>query len=151
MAPRPRLPQLLDAESHASLAELVNGKTDDPLTVENSDAYALGLLGLTDANTAAQWYALIRRMTGSHDGRPKKRHGYRNKAITRTDSEDFQTFRDMESAGLVMLGADTGTADLTYHATPAGCRFAGLHPAAIDRATGAQPKPARGSSLDVYA
>jgi len=152
MEPRPRLPQLLDTATQTSLAELFTGEDAEPLTVPNSDAYALALCGLADSERAARWQHLIRQMTGSQPDTAKKHHGVRNHCVVSIDGADLANFRDMESAGLVMLGADTPhSTDLTYHATPSGCDFAGLHPAAVKRATGAQPKPTRGGTLDVYA
>tara|TARA_R110000824_G_scaffold89877_1_gene219953 strand:+ start:2265 stop:2720 length:456 start_codon:yes stop_codon:yes gene_type:complete len=122
------------------------------LSVGNSDAYSLGLCAIASAQRGVHWQYLIRCTTGSETGTKRKHHGTRNSFACDAESEHAEHFRDMHAAGFMIEVTDTDTnpeAQQTYHATPAGCRWAGLHPAAVTRATGAQPLPITGRKIDV--
>ena len=108
----------------------------------------MGLCAVADAQRASVWHALIRRMTGSQPGSRKKDHGCLNRYVCAVDGDNAPRFSEMESVGFMIRGASDTPFQQTYHATPAACRWAGLHPAAVTRATGAQPLPITGGRID---
>lgn len=79
-----------------------------------------------------KWRELIEHMTGS--GQNKKSSGFRNYFCAEISGEDYSDMTNMCSAGLVIAGRKINdNRDQYFHATLAGCEFAGLSKAAIKR------------------
>lgn len=58
---------------------------------------------------------------------PREKRGYRNRYIAnRHDSRTMGALRELELLGLMVRRPDTGAELLSFNATEAGCRAAGL-------------------------
>jgi hypothetical protein len=85
-----------------------------------------------------EWVGKLVHMLGAGPEIKRKERGYRNRFYAAYGSNDFETLKEMETAGLVIAGrideASHGRRFQWFSATKAGCVAAGLHPAAIKRA-----------------
>lgn len=78
---------------------------------------------------------LIQHMTGAIPTNQKSKHGFRNHFCAEIGYTDYDDMLLMVGAGLVKAGRIINNSTMQYfHATEAGCEFAGLHKAAVKRA-----------------
>jgi hypothetical protein len=86
--------------------------------------------------TNERWAEMIQHMTGTFQTKPRSKHGYRNHYCAKVGSDAHDTMLAMVEAGYVIAGRIINDGRGQYfHATKIGCEFAGLHKAAIKRAT----------------